>query len=55
MLEIAARLLDRLDAGIPLVVATAVAVDGRMPRTLGTSMSWDGCAAIGSIAGGCIE
>ena len=55
MLEIAARLLDRLDAGIPLVVATAVAVDGRMPRTLGTSMSWDGSAAIGSIAGGCIE
>jgi len=55
MLEIAARLLDRLDAGIPLVVATAIAVDGRMPRTVGTSMSWDGSAAIGSIAGGCIE
>ena len=55
MLEIAARLLDRLDAGVPLVVATAIAVDGRMPRTLGTSMSWDGSAAIGSIAGGCIE
>jgi xanthine dehydrogenase accessory factor len=55
MLEIAARLLDRLDAGIPLVVATAIAVDGRMPRTLGTSMSWDGSAAIGSIAGGCLE
>ena len=55
MLEIAARLLDRLEAGIPLVVATAIDVDGRMPRTLGTSMSWDGSAAIGSIAGGCIE
>jgi xanthine dehydrogenase accessory factor len=55
VLEIAARLRDRLDAGIPLVVATAIAVDGRMPRTLGTSMSWDGSAAIGSIAGGCIE
>jgi xanthine dehydrogenase accessory factor len=55
VLEIAARLVDRLDAGVPLVVATAVAVDGRMPRTLGTSMSWDGTAAIGSIAGGCIE
>jgi xanthine dehydrogenase accessory factor len=55
VLEIASRLLDRLDAGIPLVVATAIAVDGRMPRTLGTSMSWDGAAAIGSIAGGCIE
>jgi xanthine dehydrogenase accessory factor len=55
VLEIAARLLDRLDVGVPLVVATAIAVDGRMPRTLGTSMSWDGSAAIGSIAGGCIE
>ena len=55
MLELAARLLPRLDAGVPLVVATAIAVDGSMPRTLGTSMSWDGTAAIGSIAGGCIE
>ncbi len=55
VLEIAQRLTDRLEAGIPLVVATAIAVDGRMPRTLGTSMSWDGTAAIGSIAGGCIE
>lgn len=55
VLEIAARLVDRLDAGVPLVVATAIAVDGRMPRTLGTSMTWDGSAAIGSIAGGCIE
>ena len=40
---------------MPLVVATAIAVHGSMPRTLGTSMSWDGAAAIGSIAGGCIE
>jgi xanthine dehydrogenase accessory factor len=55
VLEIAARLLDRLDAGVPLVVATAIDVDGSMPRTVGTSMSWDGSAAIGSIAGGCIE
>lgn len=55
VLELAARILDRLEAGIPLVVATAIAVDGRMPRTLGTSMTWDGSAAIGSIAGGCIE
>ena len=55
VLEIASRLLERLDAGIPLVVATAITVDGRMPRTLGTSRSWDGTAAIGSIAGGCIE
>jgi xanthine dehydrogenase accessory factor len=55
VLEIAARLLDRLDAGVALVVATAIDVDGSMPRTVGTSMSWDGSAAIGSIAGGCIE
>jgi xanthine dehydrogenase accessory factor len=55
MLEIASRLLQSLDAGVPLVVATAIGVDGRMPRTLGTSMAWDGAAAIGSIAGGCIE
>jgi xanthine dehydrogenase accessory factor len=55
VLEIASRLLQRLDAGVPLVVATAIGVDGRMPRTLGTSMAWDGAAAIGSIAGGCIE
>jgi xanthine dehydrogenase accessory factor len=55
VLELATRILDRLDAGVPLVVATAIAVDGRMPRTLGTSMTWDGSAAIGSIAGGCIE
>jgi xanthine dehydrogenase accessory factor len=55
VLELSHRLLQRLDAGVPLVVATAIAVDGSMPRTLGTSMSWDGSAAIGSIAGGCIE
>lgn len=55
MLEIASRLLQKLDAGVPLVVATAIGVDGGMPRTLGTSMAWDGAAAIGSIAGGCIE
>jgi xanthine dehydrogenase accessory factor len=55
VLELSSRLLPRLDAGVPLVVATAIAVDGSMPRTLGTSMSWDGTAAIGSIAGGCIE
>jgi xanthine dehydrogenase accessory factor len=55
MFELAARLLPRLDAGVPLVVATAIAVDGSMPRTLGTSMAWDGTSAIGSITGGCIE
>lgn len=55
VLEIAARLLHPLDDGRPLVVATAIAVEGSMPRTVGTSMAWDGSAAIGSIAGGCIE
>lgn len=55
VLEIAARLLHPLDAGVPIVVATAIGVEGSMPRTVGTSMAWNGTAAIGSIAGGCIE
>jgi len=55
MLEIAARLLDALDAGRPLVVATVVGLDGSGPRQLGTSMAWDGSQAIGSVAGGCVE
>lgn len=60
MLELAARLLARLDGsdrrpGGPLVVATVVGIDGSSPRTLGTSMAWDGEAVIGSIAGGCVE
>jgi xanthine dehydrogenase accessory factor len=55
MFEIADRLLAAVDAGRPLVVATAVLVDGSAPRTVGTSMAWDGTAVIGSIAGGCVE
>lgn len=55
MLDIAARLLDRLDAGVPVVVATSIDVDGSAPRTVGASMSWDGAAVAGSIAGGCVE
>jgi xanthine dehydrogenase accessory factor len=60
MLELAARLLVRLDGsdqrpGEPIVVATVIAIDGSSPRTLGTSMAWDGEAVIGSIAGGCVE
>jgi xanthine dehydrogenase accessory factor len=55
VLEIADRLLARLDAGVALAVATAVRVEGSMPRTIGTSMAWDGERVIGSIAGGCIE
>lgn len=55
VLELAERLLARLDAGAPLVVATAVGIDGSAPRTVGTSMAWDGRDVIGSIAGGCVE
>ncbi|MGN6326538.1 XdhC family protein [Pseudolysinimonas sp.] len=55
VLEIADRLLARLDAGATLAVATVVRVEGSMPRTVGTSMAWDGEHVIGSIAGGCVE
>ena len=60
MLELAARLLARLDGsdqrpGGAIVVATVIAIDGSSPRTLGTSMAWDGAVVIGSIAGGCVE
>ena len=60
VLELAERLLARLDGsdrrpGGPLVVATVIGIDGSSPRTLGTSMAWDGDAVIGSIAGGCVE
>jgi xanthine dehydrogenase accessory factor len=43
------------DPGEPIVVATVVGIDGSSPRTLGTSMAWDGESVIGSIAGGCVE
>jgi xanthine dehydrogenase accessory factor len=52
MFEIADRLLA---AARPLAVATAVQIDGSAPRTVGTSMAFDGSAVIGSIAGGCVE
>jgi xanthine dehydrogenase accessory factor len=60
MLELAARLLARLDGsdqrpGGSIVVATVIGIDGSSPRTLGTSMAWDGEVVIGSIAGGCVE
>jgi xanthine dehydrogenase accessory factor len=55
MLEIAARLLARLDAGATLAVATVVGVEGSAPRALGTSMAWDGQQVVGSLAGGCVE
>ncbi len=52
MFEIADRLLA---AQRPLAVATAVQIEGSAPRTVGTSMAFDGSAVIGSIAGGCVE
>jgi xanthine dehydrogenase accessory factor len=55
MFEIADRLLAAHDSGRTLVVATAIAIEGSAPRTVGTSMGFDGTAVIGSIAGGCVE
>lgn len=55
MFEIADRLLAALDAGTVLAVATAVSIEGSAPRTVGTSMAYDGSVVIGSIAGGCVE
>lgn len=55
MHEIADRLLAAHDAGRRMVVATAIAITGSAPRTVGTSMAWDGEAVIGTIAGGCVE
>lgn len=55
MFEIADRLIAAFERGVPLAVATAVSVVGSAPRTVGTSMAFDGHAVIGSIAGGCVE
>jgi xanthine dehydrogenase accessory factor len=55
MFEIADRLLGALGTGAPLAVATAVSISGSAPRTVGTSMAFDGVAVFGSIAGGCVE
>ena len=55
MFEIADRLLAAVDAGKRLAVATAISIEGSAPRTVGTSMAFDGEAVIGSIAGGCVE
>jgi xanthine dehydrogenase accessory factor len=55
MFEIADRLLRVLDAGVPVAIATAISIEGSAPRTVGTSMAFDGVAVIGSIAGGCVE
>jgi len=55
MHEIADRLLAAVDSGRRLAVATAISIEGSAPRTVGTSMAFDGSAVIGSIAGGCVE
>ena len=55
MYEIRDRLLAALDSGRTLAIATAVSIEGSAPRTVGTSMAFDGEAVIGSIAGGCVE
>ncbi len=60
MFEIASRLLQAADAGRPVAVATAIAIEGSAPRTVGTSMALcvdedGGERVIGSIAGGCVE
>ncbi|MCU1404594.1 MAG: XdhC/CoxI family protein [Glaciihabitans sp.] len=55
MFEIADRLDAALRSGRPLAVATAVSISGSAPRTIGTSMAFDGEAVFGSIAGGCVE
>ena len=55
MFEIADRLLTALESGRPLAIATAVSIEGSAPRTVGTSMAYDGQSVVGSIAGGCVE
>ncbi|MBK4346325.1 XdhC family protein [Lacisediminihabitans changchengi] len=55
MFELADRLLALGERGRPIAVATAVSIDGSAPRTIGTSMAFDGAEVIGSIAGGCVE
>lgn len=56
MLELAARLLAVLDGGDPVVVATAVDVQGSAPSGPGTSMAvLPGGQVIGTISGGCVE
>jgi xanthine dehydrogenase accessory factor len=55
MFEISDRLLAAHDAGSTLAVGTAIWIEGSAPRTVGTSMAFDGESVIGSIAGGCVE
>jgi xanthine dehydrogenase accessory factor len=56
MFELAPRLLAVLDAGDPVVVATAVDVQGSAPSGTGTSMAvLPGGHVVGTISGGCVE
>jgi xanthine dehydrogenase accessory factor len=56
VLEIAGAVLEALERGQRLAVATVTRVLGSAPRTLGTSMAvTDTGAVIGSISGGCVE
>jgi xanthine dehydrogenase accessory factor len=56
VLEIAGAVLDALEQGHRLALATVTRVLGSAPRTLGTSMAVsDTGAVIGSISGGCVE
>lgn len=56
MLEIADRLLARLNDGHRVAVATVISMTGSGPTVVGTSMAVDDTgAAIGSVAGGCVE
>lgn len=56
MLELAGPILDALDAGHRLAVATVTRVLGSAPRTLGTAMAVTEVGTVlGSISGGCVE
>jgi xanthine dehydrogenase accessory factor len=56
MLELAGQLLDALDSGHRLAVATVTRVLGSAPRTLGTAMAVsEAGTVVGSISGGCVE
>lgn len=56
MLELAAAILERVEAGERVAVVTVTHVLGSAPRALGSSMAVDEEGrAIGSISGGCVE